>query len=100
MKIEVREEGGIVVIKPEEEIHYDNYKEVEDKINTLIDKGTTNIAIDLENVSQMYSMTLGMLNKIAARIIEKGGKFSLRNLTSGARKMLKITRLDKIIDIK
>ena len=100
MKIQVREEDGVVIVKPEEEIHFDNYKEVEDKINALISEGNTNIAIDLENVSQLYSMTLGMLNKMAAQVTEMGGRFSLRNISSSVRKMLKITRLDKIIETR
>ncbi len=100
MEIIITREGNTVTVKPEEEIHFDNYKEVEAKIAEQINTGATEIVLDLENVTTLYSMTLGMFNKIAASISEKGGKFALMNINSDIRKVLKATRLDKIIAVR
>ncbi len=100
MEINVTREGTTVIIKPEEEIHFDNYKEVEAKIVEEIGAGAKDIVLDLTNVITLYSMTLGMFNKIAASVSEKGGKFSLMNINNDIRKVLKATRLDKIITIR
>lgn len=100
MEINVTREGTTVIIKPEEEIHFDNYKEVEAKIVEEINAGAKDIVLDLTNVITLYSMTLGMFNKIAASVSERGGKFSLMNINNDIRKVLKATRLDKIITIR
>ena len=100
MEIQVRKEGDTVYVKPEDEIHFDNYRGVEQKILEEIDAGASEIVLDLTNVTTLYSMTLGMFNKIAANISEKGGKFALTNINSDIRKVLKATRLDKIIAVK
>lgn len=99
MDIEVKEEDGMIVVKPSEEIHYDNYSEVEKQLNELIEKGNKTIMVDMENVSHLYSMTLGMFNNVANRLSETGGKFRLKNISSSVKKVLKATKLDKIIEI-
>ena len=100
MEINVTREGDTVLIRPEEEIHFDNYKEIQAKIVEEINAGAKEIVLDLANVATLYSMTLGMFNKIAASISEKGGKFMLTNINSDIRKVLKATRLDKIIAVR
>jgi anti-sigma B factor antagonist len=100
MEINVTRDGATVIVKPEEEIHFDNYKEVEARIVEEINGGAKEIVLDLANVNTLYSMTLGMFNKIAASISEKGGKFALTNINSDIRKVMKATRLDKIIAIR
>ncbi|MFH1537327.1 MAG: STAS domain-containing protein [bacterium] len=99
MDIEIMEEDGMIVLKPSEEIHFDNYAEVESKLNELIEKGNKTITVDMENVSHLYSMTVGMFNNIATRLSETGGKFRLKNISSSVKKVLKATKLDKIIEI-
>lgn len=100
MEIEVIREGTSSLLKPSEEIHFDNYKEVEAKILTEIDAGMKEIVVDLSNVTTLYSMTLGMFNNIASKIAKKGGQFCITNINSDIRKVLKATRLDKLIQIK
>ncbi len=100
MEMMIERDGARVNIKPEEEIHFDNYKEVEAAIVKEIEAGATEVSLDLSNVTTLYSMTLGMFNKIAAAISEKGGKFVLTNINSDIRKVMKATRLDKIITVR
>jgi len=100
MDIEVRKEGGAVFITPEEEIHFDNYKEVEQIIMGEIESGIKEVVLDLTNVETLYSMTLGMFNNIAAAVAKKGGTFALTNVNNDVRKVMKATRLDKIITIR
>lgn len=100
MEMEVRREGTVVHVKPAEEIHFDNYREVEDFLVKEIESGATEVVLDLSNVTTLYSMTLGMFNKIATAINEKGGVFSITNINHEIKKVLKATRLDKLIHIK
>jgi anti-anti-sigma factor len=100
MEIPVSREGTTSYVKPMEEIHFDNYKEVEQTLLQEINGGAKEVVLDLTNVTTLYSMTLGMFNKIAASISEKGGKFALSNINSDIRKVLKATRLDKIISVR
>lgn len=99
MEINVTLEGGKAYFLPEEEIHFDNYKEVEARIQEEIKNGAKEIVLDLTNVSTLYSMTLGMFNNIAASVAKKGGKFAISNTNPEIRKVLKATRLDKIITV-
>jgi anti-anti-sigma factor len=100
MEIEMRRDGSTVYAKPNEEIHFDNYKEVEDILVKEIEAGAREVVLDLSNVSSLYSMTLGMFNKIAGTISDKGGQFSITNVNHEIKKVLKATRLDKIIHVK
>jgi len=100
MDLEVTKEGNTVYILPEEEIHFDNYKEVEEKVLEEIEGGATEIVLDLTNVETLYSMTLGMFNTIANTVAKKNGSFALTNVNQEVRKVLKATRLDKIISVK
>jgi anti-anti-sigma factor len=101
MDIEVTRQGKTSLLKPAEEIHFDNYKEVEARLlDEVQNAGAEEVVLDLSNVTTLYSMTLGMFNKIAHTISKKGGKFSVTNVNSDIRKVLRATRLDKIIEIK
>ena len=70
------------------------------KLLEEIDAGAKEVVVDLSNVTTLYSMTLGMFNNIASKIAKKGGKFSITNINSDIRRVLKATRLDKLIQIK
>lgn len=100
MDIDVQREGTTIYAKPGEEIHFDNYKEVEDLLVKEIEAGAKEVVLDLSNVTSLYSMTLGMFNKIAGAITDKGGQFSITNVNHEIRRVLKATRLDKMIHIK
>ncbi len=100
MDISVKKEGSVVYITPEEEIHFDNYKQLEEEILKEIEEGAREIVLDLTNVETLYSMTLGMFNNIATLIARKGGDFALTNINKDIRKVMKATRLDKIITVK
>ena len=100
MDITITRDGTTSLLKPSEEIHFDNYKEVEAKLLEEVEAGAKEVVVDLSNVTTLYSMTLGMFNNIAAKINKKGGKFCITNINSDIRRVLKATRLDKMIQIK
>ena len=100
MEIEITRDGTTSLLKPSEEIHFDNYKEVEARLLEEIDAGAKEVVVDLSNVTTLYSMPLGMFNNSASKIAKKGGKFSITNINSDIRRVLKATRLDKLIQIK
>ena len=100
MEIEVIKQGTGSLLRPSEEIHFDNYKEVEARLLEEVEGGATEVVLDLSNVTTLYSMTLGMLNKIAGAIQKKGGKFCVTNVNGDIRKVMRATRLDKMIEVK
>lgn len=101
MDIEITRQGTTSLMKPSEEIHFDNYKEVEAKLlEEITTGGAAEVVLDLSNVTTLYSMTLGMFNKIAHTITKKGGKFAVTNVNSDIKKVLRATRLDKVIEVK
>ena len=101
MEIEITRTGKTSLLKPSEEIHFDNYKEVEQRlIDEITGAGSEEVILDLSNVTTLYSMTLGMFNKIAHTITKKGGRFCVTNVNSDIKKVLKATRLDKVIEVK
>ena len=100
MEMELKREGATVFAKPGEEIHFDNYKEVEEILVREIEAGATEVVLDLSNVTTLYSMTLGMFNNIATSVSSKGGHFAISNVNHEIKKVLKATRLDKIINVK
>ena len=99
MEMEIKRDGNILYVSPDEEIHFDNYKDVEKVIVGEIENGALEIVLDLSNVDTLYSMTLGMFNNIANTVAKKNGKFAVSNVNSDVRRVMKATRLDKIIKI-
>ncbi len=100
MDLIVNSDGMSVVIIPQEDIHFDNYREVETRILQEIAAGADDIVLDLSNVGTLYSMTLGMFNNIAMSVAKKCGTFSLTNVNPDIKKIMKATRLDKVIPIR
>jgi anti-sigma B factor antagonist len=100
MELEVKRDGKTSLVKPSEEIHFDNYKEVEAKLLEEIEAGAKEVVVDLSNVTTLYSMTLGMFNNIATKVAKKGGQFCITNINNDIRRVLKATRLDRLIQIK
>ncbi|MBZ4683191.1 MAG: anti-sigma factor antagonist [Fusobacteriaceae bacterium] len=69
------------------------------ELNNLVDNGSRNIMIDLENVTYMDSSGLGVLVALLKRIKTEEGQLKLLNLPPSVAKIFELTRLTKFFEI-
>ena len=68
-------------------------------IQEQIQNGATKIILDLEKVSYISSMMIGLLIKLNDEIIDKTGKFVLCNASKEILEVLKITGVHLVLSI-
>jgi anti-anti-sigma factor len=57
------------------------------------------VILDLRNVDPMSSSALGVLISLNSLIENEGGKFCLANVSSGFRQVLKLTKVEGLIQV-
>ena len=57
------------------------------------------LILDFSKVHIMSSAFLGLLVKLQARVFEKGGQLTLKNISPSIRQVLEITQLTKVFTI-
>ena len=77
LKIEVRQEKDVPVISINGEIDIYTYPKLTETLNSVIEKGSLQIVINLENVRYIDSTGLGALADGANRISAQGGHVSI-----------------------
>ena len=74
--------------------------ELNPKLDDAITKGANLCLINLAEVKFMNSSGLGLLISILTKFRNKGGDVELSNVTEQVNKLLLITKLNSIFDIK
>jgi anti-sigma B factor antagonist len=101
MKNQVTEQDGAVIIALSGKIMGGpEAGQINDQINTLIDKGKKNIIIDLKEVEWMNSSGLGILIGAITILKNSGGKMILVNVSERIGNLLKITKLLNVFEIR
>ncbi len=77
LKIDVREEKNIPIVSINGEIDIYTYPKLTETLNSIIEKGSTEIVINLENVRYIDSTGLGALADGANRVFDQGGHVSI-----------------------
>lgn len=95
----MRTEGGIPVLGVTGEIDVFTAPEFKNAINRAIESGTTDLVIDLTQVSYMDSSGFGTLLGATKRVRPKGGSISLVGCSEAIERMMKITRLDTVFNL-
>jgi len=94
------EDVTIVTFNEEQILESTCIKELEEALLAIIDAWKRqNITLDFVNVHIMSSAFLGLLVKLQARVCEKGGHLTLKNIAPSIRKVFEITQLTKVFDI-
>ena len=94
MKINHREENGVVVIEPKGKIMGGpESTELHDLLHDMIDKGKLKVVIDLGKVDWMNSTGLGLLISGLTTLRKAGGELRLANVTDKIESLLAITKL-------
>jgi anti-sigma B factor antagonist len=77
LKIELRQEKNVPIISINGEIDIYTYPKLTEALNSIIEKGGTQIVINLENVRYIDSTGLGALADGANRVYDQGGHVSI-----------------------
>jgi anti-sigma B factor antagonist len=94
MKLNHREENGVVVIEPKGKIMGGpESTALHDLLHDLIDQGKSSVVIDLGKVDWMNSTGLGLLISGLTTLKKSGGELRLANVTDKIQSLLTITKL-------
>jgi anti-sigma B factor antagonist len=94
MKINNREEDGVVVIEPKGKIMGGpESTEIHDLLHDMIDRGKLKVVIDLGKVDWMNSTGLGLLISGLTTLRKAGGELRLAKVTDKIESLLTITKL-------
>ncbi len=72
---------------------------VRSRLNALLDQADTNVTLDLAGVEMIDAAGLGMLTAAHLRAERSGHHLVLRNCTKELRRVLAVTRLNRILHI-
>ncbi|MFZ0737316.1 MAG: STAS domain-containing protein [Candidatus Acidiferrales bacterium] len=70
-----------------------------DRVQQLVDSGVMHIAVNLAGVSELDSSGIGALVRTFTTLKRAGGKCTFYSPTQRVRMLLKMVRLDSILDI-
>ena len=94
MKLNHREENGVMIIEPRGKIMGGpESTALHDLLHDLIDQGKKNVVIDLGKVDWMNSTGLGLLISGLTTLRKSGGELKLANVTDKIQSLLTITKL-------
>lgn len=71
-----------------------------ERIHELTEQGTNQVVLDLGDLSFMDSTGLGVLVAGLKRLKSRGGEFVLVGMQDPVKKVLQVTGLDKVFDIR
>jgi len=98
---QVSEKNGIVIISLSGKIMGGpEAGQINEQINSFIDKEKTKIIIDLEHVEWMNSSGLGILIGVITTLKNNGGKLVVTNVSERILNLLKITKLVTVFEIE
>src|SRR3954464_6254921 len=72
---------------------------LENAVNAFVEKGLTNILMDLRSVSYISSTGIGSIIKAYRSMLRKNGKVKLLNPSQCVRNILTISKLDGMFEI-
>ncbi len=91
--------GDVAIVAPEGSIDIDTSRILKEKLNGLIDTGTTVILVDFSAVDFMTSTGLGVLVAFAKRVEEVDGKVALFSLNDDIQSVFDTVGFTAFFDI-
>jgi len=91
------EEEKIWEFKVAGEVDISNADQLRDELNHAYTKNSTNIKIDLTNLSYLDSTGLGVLIGMYGKVRKDGNTVTLLKPRENVKKLLRITNLDKVL---
>ena len=100
MKISVRKIGRATILDLDGEIRFGKSENaVRQHVQDLVDAGTTQVAFNLANVNDLDSTGIGVLVRSFASLNRAGGKCTFYAANSRVRMLLKMVRLDTVLNL-
>ena len=100
MKVESREREGVTILEPKGKITIGvGDVALRDAVQEAIEKGATNVLINMEGVSTIDSSGIGELVAAYTTVTNRGGKLRLYGLPPKVSDILQITQLITVLDI-
>jgi anti-anti-sigma factor len=90
---------GVVVISVEKELKGAGESALRERLDGLVREGRLQILIDLRDVPYMDSTELGRLIRAHLSVRRAGGRVRLCNLSDKVTTVMKLTKLDTVLDI-
>ena len=100
MLLQTRDVGDWTVVEVKGEIDLYTAPRLKELLTDLTSRGKNRVAVTFEGVEFMDSTGLGVLISGLKRCREGGGTLALAAPTEPVRKVLSITGLDKVFDIR
>ena len=75
----------------------DSVTRLRDRLVSSIEHGQRSILLDVSQVSYMDSMLLGELVQAYVTAVKRGARLNLINVTSRLRELLRVTKLDRVL---
>jgi len=97
--IRTREVDGVTVFELDGGLGHANYREFSHKMEEFVETVPDKVVFDLEQLTYLSSWGIGILVSVSARIRKRGGHVKFANLHTEVAKVLKITRLDRVLDL-
>lgn len=100
MKYELSEHGDVSVLKLlERRLIYECLDPIQDEFISLVESGKRKIVMDFTEVEYIDSFAVGFVMDMYRRASGHNGELKLTGLKPRVRKILTITRVDKVIGI-
>ena len=99
MEIQVVEHGKVQVLACEGRMDAQVSGLLKDRIQELLDKGATQLVMDLQGLEFLDSSGLGALVSCLRRVKEKKGEIKLAGLRPEVRSIFEITRVSRLFHI-
>ena len=92
-------QDGITILRVDGAINDDNAGQLTDELGRLIDDGLTNLIVDCTKLTSISSMGLSTLLLLHNRMRRRGGHVKIANLQGQTREVMRLTRLDEVLDV-
>ncbi len=90
---------GVIILSVEHELKGPGETALRERLDGLVRQGHLQILIDLSPVPYMSSTEIGRLIRAHISVRQAGGRIRLYNLSEKVMSVLRLTRLDTVLDI-
>jgi len=94
-----RNVGGVIVLSVERGLKGEGEASLKERLDELVHQGHLQILVDLAKLPYMDSTDLGRLIRCHISVRQAGGRVRLCNLSEKVRTLMKMTRLDTVLDL-
>ncbi len=97
--IHERKSGKVVVLSVERSLKGDCEAALKDRLDALVREGHLDIVVDLKACAYLDSSEIGRLIRCHLSVRKAGGRVRLCNLSPKILSLMKMTRLDTVMDL-